>query len=84
MTPEYSRTVLVIFGMRDGSCRDRIAHALERIESVRDADVSLYRARATVTHLPGCEPAELVGAVVQVGYGAALDPEDDRADALAR
>lgn len=67
-----TRTVLVIMGMRDNDCRERIAEALGAISGVRDVNVNLHRARAEITHLADCRQADLVWAVVQCGYGAAL------------
>ena len=66
-------TVLVIMGMRDNLCRERVADALGRVDGVKDVTVSLMRGRAIVEHEPSCEPAQLVWAVVNAGYGAALD-----------
>ena len=69
------RTVLVIMGMRDNACRERIGEALGRIKGVLSTNVSLIRARATVEHESPCNEAALVWAVVNAGYGAALDPQ---------
>ncbi|MGE3108954.1 MAG: hypothetical protein AB7N65_03150 [Vicinamibacterales bacterium] len=37
--------------------------------------MNLYRARATITHGPLCEAADLIRAVRQTGYGASLTAE---------
>jgi copper chaperone CopZ len=67
------RTVLVIMGMHDNLCRERVADALRSVAGVDDVSVSLMRARATVDHQPACEPSALVWAVVNAGFGAAMD-----------
>src|SRR5262249_12564937 len=72
MTPVTTRTVLTIMGMRDNACRERIAEVLEAVPGVRDVDVNLHRARATVLHEPPCTLEALLGAVVRAGYGASL------------
>lgn len=63
-------TVLNVLGMRNNSCRERVADALGRVQGVKEATVSLIRARAIVVHEPTCEPAELVRAVQSAGYVA--------------
>ncbi len=64
--------MLLIAGMRGNGCRERIARALAIVAGVKDVDVNLYRARATISHEPPCGAADLVRAVVRAGYGAAL------------
>ena len=71
-TPGATRTVLLLVGMRDHRCRERIAHALGSVAGVREVDVNLYRALATVVHGPPCGAAALLRAVRGTGYGAAL------------
>jgi copper chaperone CopZ len=73
--------VLVIMGMRDNACRERVAEALGQIDGVLSTNVSLIRARATVVHEPPCDAAQLVWTVVNAGYGAALEtrPPDEAA-----
>lgn len=78
MSSEATRTVLVITGMRDNSCRERIADVLGQIKGVRDVAVSLFRARAVVEHEPTCEASELVRAVEGAGYSVKLDRTDRR------
>lgn len=73
-----ARTVLVIIGMRDNSCRERVSEALGRIDGVKDVDVSLIRSRATIAHGAPCRLAELVWAVVSEGYGVALGNAERR------
>ncbi len=72
MPRDETRTVLVIMGMRDNSCRERLCDALARLDGVTDVDVSLIRAHATIVHRPRCSRAQLVWAVVSEGYGVAM------------
>lgn len=60
----------MIAGMRDHACRQKIAEALESIAGVRDVDVNLYRARATIVHEPPCVVAELMRIIEEAGYAA--------------
>lgn len=69
----FVRTVLVVMGMRDNACRERISEVLGQVKGVTSVSVSLIRARATIDHEQSCKPAELVWAVLKAGYGAALD-----------
>lgn len=64
------RTTLLVTGMRDNTCRERVAAALEAVAGVREVDVNLFRARATVVHTAACGPADLIRALVAAGYGA--------------
>ena len=80
MSPGATRTVLVILGMRDNSCRERVSEVLGQVKGVRHVTVSLIRARALVEHEMPCGPAELVQAVVEAGYSAALDGTGRRLD----
>lgn len=68
----HEQTTLLIAGMHDNACRERVVTAIQGVPGVVDAEVSLYRAQATVTHLPRCEPADLVAAVVRAGFDAKL------------
>lgn len=61
---------MLIMGMRDNACRERVSSALGRIKGVTDVSVSLIRARAIVTHEAPCDELQLVRAVVKAGYGA--------------
>ena len=80
MTPATTRTALAIMGMRDNACRERIAEVLEAVPGVRDVDVNLHRARATIVHERSSTLDALLGAVVRAGYGASLNgAEPDRA-----
>jgi copper chaperone CopZ len=73
LSSEATRTVLMIMGMRDNSCRERVSDALGAVKGALSVNVSLIRARAVIEHTAPCEPAQLVWAVVNAGYGAALD-----------
>lgn len=66
------RTELLISGMRDNACRERVAEALRRVEGVVDVSVSLLRARAIVLHTAACHSEWLVRAVLDAGYQATL------------
>jgi cation transport ATPase len=68
--------VLLIMGMRDNACRERIAAALEAVAGVVDVDVNLHRARAAIVHEAHCAPAELVRSVIQAGYAVTLHATD--------
>jgi copper chaperone CopZ len=72
MDKPVTRTVLIIMGMRDNACRERIAKLLAAIDGVQEVDINLHRARARVLHTPPCQPADLVWSIVQAGYGASL------------
>lgn len=73
MSSEVTKTLLVIMGMRDNSCRERVSEVLGNVKGVRNVNVSLIRARAVVEHEAPCVAADLVWAVVNAGYDAALD-----------
>lgn len=72
MPPVVTRTVLLITGMRNNSCREAVAEALSIVSGVREVHVTLYRAWATVTHEASCAPRDLIDAVARAGYTAAL------------
>ncbi len=74
MTGGLSETVLVIMGMRDNACRERLAEALAVLPGVEDVDVNLLHARAAIVHRAPCGLDALLGAVVRAGFGAALAP----------
>lgn len=65
-----TRTILLIMGMRDASCTERVGQALDGIPGVQDVDVSLFRFRASVIHEVSCSVATLIKAVETVGYQA--------------
>lgn len=73
MVPQgMSRTVLLIMGMRDASCLQVVSAALESVPGVVAVDVSLFRSQATVIHVKGCQRKDLLTAVGQAGYLAAV------------
>jgi copper chaperone CopZ len=63
-------TVLLIAGMRDNRCRERIAAILSGLAGVKETFVNLHRASATVAHDPACDPMTLARAVAVAGYRA--------------
>jgi copper chaperone CopZ len=65
-------TVLLITGMRDNRCRERIAGALESLAGVSDVQVNLLLARAIVVHESPPNPGELVKIVTHAGYAAEI------------
>lgn len=64
--------LLMIMGMRNNSCRERVTEVLARVAGVKDVNVSLLRALATVLYESPCDPEQLVLVVVNAGYGAVL------------
>ncbi len=66
-------TDLLIAGMRDSSCRQRIVSSLESLTGVIEVQVNFYRARATVVHQPPCSADELIQSIKRAGYVACLD-----------
>ena len=63
---------MLVSGMRDNACRERIAELLETVPGVREVSVNLYRARAIVVHEAGCDPNRLVQAIEKTGCSAAV------------
>lgn len=72
MPPTNTKTVLLIVGMKDNGCREIVAEAFESVNGVKEVHVSLCRASATIIHETQCAAADLIAAVGQTGYGAAL------------
>lgn len=70
--PKQTRTEVVIMGMRDNACRERILDAIRRVDGVSEVSVSLIRAKATIDYTEPCAPAALVWAIVSAGFGAVL------------
>jgi copper chaperone CopZ len=64
--------------MRSNDCRERMIDVLGQIDGVSDVQVSLFRARATVSHRTPCTEAILLDAVARAGYGAAVDTGERR------
>lgn len=69
------RTVLLIAGMRDNACRERLSEVLSGVEGVEEVHVSLLRAIAVVHHHPSCETGALVDAVAHAGYSATSEAD---------
>jgi hypothetical protein len=65
--------------MRDNGSREQLADALELVPGVKDVAVDLYRAHARMIHGPPRVAGDLVSIVAQVGYGAAVATNADRA-----
>ena len=66
-----TRTILVVVGMKDNACRELIMSALEAVPGVREVQVNLLRARATVWHENGRPVEDLIRAIETTGYSAA-------------
>ncbi|MBY0308537.1 MAG: heavy-metal-associated domain-containing protein [Phycisphaerales bacterium] len=66
------RTVCLLYGCQCNACCDRIEQALRRVRGVRNVEVNLYKATATVEHSESCEPRQLVEAVEHTGYLASI------------
>jgi len=66
------RIVLVIWGMRNNECRERILEVLGQVEGVVQVEVSLIRARALLVCGATCEATRLVETVSAAGYHAAV------------
>ena len=63
------RTDLLVIGMKDNGCRERVIEALSSVEGVTEVMVSLLRARAMVWHEPSCLRGALIQAIERAGYG---------------
>lgn len=72
MPTRDTRTVLLIVGMKGNRCREAVAEAFESVKGVNEVQVSLCRASATIIHETQCAAVDLIAAVRQTGYGAAL------------
>ena len=94
--PQEERLELPIEGMTCSSCAGRVEKSLNRLDGV-EATVNFATERASVSFDPArIAPEQLLGAVEEVGYTAALPqaevgageddagPEDDSADQLRR
>lgn len=64
--------MLLIAGMRDPACRQRLADALSGVPGVRQVTVSLYRARAEVDHDWACAVDGLLRATTAIGFDATV------------
>jgi len=64
--------LLKINGMSCEACVSHVKKAIEAVQGVRSAAVSLEKREATVQH-EGADPAKLVEAIVEEGYEARLE-----------
>ncbi len=64
-----TRVELKVAGMSCGHCVARVKKALEQVDGVREAEVSLDPGHAVV-HGEGLDPALLVAAIDDAGYDA--------------
>jgi Cu+-exporting ATPase len=71
---------LPITGMTCASCAGRVERALSKVVGVKTVSVNLASERAHVESSGPIDPAVLIAAVTQAGYGASL-LEDTRANA---
>ncbi|MDR2505610.1 MAG: cation transporter [Oscillospiraceae bacterium] len=65
-------TALKIEGMSCKHCVAAVLNALYSVKGVTKADVDLAGGKATVTHEDGVSSAELISAVEDQGYDAAV------------
>jgi Cu+-exporting ATPase len=78
--PTSNTLELPITGMTCASCAGRVERALSKIAGVKTVSVNLASERAHVESSWPIDPAVLIAAVSQAGYGASL-LEDTRANA---
>jgi len=65
-------TTLRIDGMTCNHCVRSVGDALRAVQGVRAVDVDLANGRASVTHGEAATVAQLVAAVAEAGYTAAI------------
>lgn len=70
------KTVCLLYGCRCNATCGRIERALRRVKGVRDVEVSLYKATATVEHDEVCQCEDLIAAIERVGYLAEVHVTD--------
>ncbi|MEB0027913.1 heavy metal translocating P-type ATPase [Pseudomonas sp. MH9.2] len=78
--PMSNTLELPITGMTCASCAGRVERALSKVVGVKTVSVNLASERAHVESSGPIDPAVLIAAVTQAGYGASL-LEDTRANA---
>ena len=66
------KTLCLLYGCHCNACCERIEKALRRVKGVREVDVNLFKATATVEHDGDCPPQRLLDAVERIGYLASL------------
>jgi Cu+-exporting ATPase len=70
------KTVCLLYGCQCNACCERIERALRRVNGVRNVEVNLYKATATVEHDEACLCENLIAAVERVGYLAEIHATD--------
>ncbi|MGZ5556500.1 MAG: cation transporter, partial [Candidatus Aminicenantales bacterium] len=76
------RVELAVTGMSCAGCAANVERALKGLEGVREANVNLATAKATVLIDPGLvSRADIVRAIRDAGYGVAVSAEAAGADA---
>ena len=80
--PAAVRVELAVTGMSCAGCAANVERALKGLEGVREANVNLATAKATVLIDPGlASRADIVRAIRDAGYGVAVSAEAAGADA---
>jgi Cu+-exporting ATPase len=75
-----AKAVIPVTGMTCAACQGRVQRALTKAPGVVDANVNLMMNNATITYDPAStDPAALVEAVRETGYGAELPASDESA-----
>ena len=69
------RTVCLLYGCQCNACCERIEKSLRRVKGVRQVEVNLYKATATVEHEESCPCDRLVEAIERIGYLATIANE---------
>ena len=72
------RTVCLLYGCQCNTCCDRIERALRRVDGVRNVEVNLYKATATVEHDESCAREALIAAMERIGYLAQIATSNQR------
>ena len=70
------RTVCLLYGCQCNACCGRIERALGRVKGVRNVEVNLYKATATVEHDASCLCEALIDAIKRIGYLAQIHATD--------
>lgn len=69
-----TRILLIVTGMRDNACRERVAEVLSLQRGVTEVEVSLVRGMASVTRDESCSAARLIELLGAAGYPAWTAP----------